>query len=219
MNNLAIAFPEKTPEERIKIAKRFYRNFTDNFIEVIKLISISEKELNKRFTANYEEVNKLYGSVKQIEVLLGHFFNWEYANLAYSANVNYTMLTVYMPISNKIFDKLFSYIRSRFGVKVIASTNYRNEFLPYADKEHFNVLVADQNPSNPHKAYWTDFFGIKTPFVTGPEKSARLSNCGVMMANIYQVKRGYYKSEIKTDQRYAAGTCKRNCNKINGKFY
>lgn len=42
-NNLALAFPEKTVAERQKIAKQFYKNFTDNFIETIKLLSISKK--------------------------------------------------------------------------------------------------------------------------------------------------------------------------------
>ncbi len=41
MDNLLQAFPEKTDEERKKIAKQFYVNFTDNFIEVIKLVSAS----------------------------------------------------------------------------------------------------------------------------------------------------------------------------------
>ncbi|MEO8713141.1 MAG: lipid A biosynthesis acyltransferase, partial [Parafilimonas sp.] len=46
-SNLAIAFPEKSLEERKHIAKKFYRNFTDNFIEIIKLLSISKKQLQK----------------------------------------------------------------------------------------------------------------------------------------------------------------------------
>ncbi|HTD93588.1 MAG TPA: hypothetical protein VK644_07250, partial [Chitinophagaceae bacterium] len=41
--NLAIAFPEKTQEERDRIAKQFYLNFTDTFIESIKMISMSRK--------------------------------------------------------------------------------------------------------------------------------------------------------------------------------
>ena len=45
MKNLLIAFPEKTEEERILIAKKFYHNFTDTFIETIKLLSVSEKTL------------------------------------------------------------------------------------------------------------------------------------------------------------------------------
>src|SRR3954462_4297106 len=54
MNNLQIAFPEKTEEQRVKIAKEFYHNFLDTFIETIKFLSISDKEFSKRLTGNFE---------------------------------------------------------------------------------------------------------------------------------------------------------------------
>ena len=38
--NLQIAFPEKSQKERASIVKQFYRQFTDNFIEVIKSLII-----------------------------------------------------------------------------------------------------------------------------------------------------------------------------------
>ena len=47
-SNLKIAFPEKTEGERKRIAKDFYHGFVDSFVETVKLISISEKELRKR---------------------------------------------------------------------------------------------------------------------------------------------------------------------------
>ena len=54
MNNLRQAFPEKTEAERKKIAMRFYRNFVDNWIESIKLLSISKRAINKRITGNFD---------------------------------------------------------------------------------------------------------------------------------------------------------------------
>src|SRR5689334_23123192 len=69
--NIAIAFPEKTEKERAKIGREFYTRFTDNWVEFIKLFSISKKELNKRFTANYELLNKLYDSGYNVQTHLG----------------------------------------------------------------------------------------------------------------------------------------------------
>ena len=40
MSNLQTAFPEKTDEERLRIAKKFYHNLVDMFIESIKMISV-----------------------------------------------------------------------------------------------------------------------------------------------------------------------------------
>ncbi|MEK7226252.1 MAG: lipid A biosynthesis acyltransferase, partial [Bacteroidota bacterium] len=56
MSNLSIAFPEKTEQERKKIAKKFYHNLVDMFIETIKMISASQKFLNKRVAANWEAI-------------------------------------------------------------------------------------------------------------------------------------------------------------------
>ena len=46
MNNLEIAFPEKSNVERVKIAKAFYHNLLESFIETIKLVSGSWKKGN-----------------------------------------------------------------------------------------------------------------------------------------------------------------------------
>jgi len=196
-NNLLIAFPEKTAAERKRIAKQFYKDFVDNFIEVIKMISISKKELDKRFVGNYQLMNDLYQTGKNVQVHLGHYFNWEYANLAYTANQLYPFIVVYQPISNKVLDRIFYKMRSRFGTKLVPVNNFRNEFAQLSKGKYALILVGDQNPPGPENAYWTDFFGRKTPFVKGPEKGARLKNTAIVMCNIYKVKRGYYRSELR----------------------
>lgn len=204
MDNLQTAFPEMTERERLGIAKKFYLQFTDNFIEVIKFLSISEKELNRRFVCDYSVINDLYSSGKNIQLLLGHFFNWEFANLAYANNVVYPFVVVYQPIENTIFNKIFYRMRQRFGTHLVAATAFRKEFLPLSKQRFCLVLVGDQNPGKPDNAYWTPFFGKMAPFVKGPEKGAKLYNTAVVMCNFYTVKRGYYKSEIRlltTDAR------------------
>ena len=196
MNNLVITFPEKTIAERKKIAKDFYQGFTDNFLEVIKFISISKEELNKRFVCDYSPVNNLYNSGINVQIVLGHFFNWEFANLAYADNIRYPFVVVYMPISNKIFNRIFYKIRQRFGTHLVAATNFSKEFAPYTKQRYALVLVGDQNPAHPDRAYWIPFFGKLAPFVKGPEKGAKINNAAVVFCNFYRVKRGYYKSEL-----------------------
>ena len=54
LSNIALAFPEKTLAERKLIAKKFYKNFTDSFIEIVKLLSISKRQLRKRFVGEFD---------------------------------------------------------------------------------------------------------------------------------------------------------------------
>ena len=195
MQNLLIAFPEKTEAERITIAKGFYKNFVDNFIEVIKLLSLPRKEVDKRFTcSDYSVINDVYKTGKNMQIHLGHFFNWEMANLAYAMHVVYPLLVVYMPIKNQIFNRIFYKARTRFGTQLVAATKFRQDFQPHQKGRYALVLVGDQNPGGPDRAYWTDFFGRKTPFVLGPEKGARLKKAAVVMVSFKKVKRGYYAS-------------------------
>lgn len=192
MGNLAIAFPEKSEKKRIQIAKKFYKNFCDTLIETIKCISASEKFLKKHFTADYAVAKDLYSSGKSIQVHLGHNFNWEMGNLAVPLLVSYKFLVVYMPLENKLFERLFKQIRTRFKSILISATNIKAEILPYLNQQYIIGLVADQKPPGTLNAYWINFFGRPTPFLRGPEKSARRNNLPVLFAYITKSKRGYY---------------------------
>lgn len=196
-NNLAIAFPQKTAGERKKIARQFYKNFTDNFIESIKLLSISKKELNKRFAANYDVINNLHASGQSVQLHLGHQFNWEIAYSANATNLEYTLIGVYMPISNKHLDRLFKHLRTRFKTILIPATDFKVKFHPYLKTQYALGLVADQSPGGPEGAYWVNFFGRLTAFVKGPEKGALLNNTAIVFISFKKIKRGYYQGHNK----------------------
>jgi len=192
LHNLAIAFPQKTEPERIRIAKQFYRNFCDTFIETIKFISADARFFQKRFTGNYNAIENVYPTGRSVQIHLGHNFNWELANLVVPTYISYNVLVVYLPLKNKIFDRLFRYIRTRNRSHLIASTNFKNDFHPYRDTQYLIGLVADQNPPHPDNAFWIPFFGRPTPFLRGPEKAAQRSNLPVVFCHFTKPKRGYY---------------------------
>ncbi len=207
--NLGIAFPEKTEEERKRIAKDFYHNFIDSFIETIKLLSITETAFRKRFSINIEVINDLHAGNQNVQIISGHYFNWEFANLGGSLHSKFPFVGVYMPLSNKIFDRLMYRLRTKFGTLLVPATEFKNNFHQYVKNRYVLALVADQNPGNPAKAYWTSFFGKPTPFVRGPEKGAKMNNTAIVYAHFYKVKRGYYQLDcelITTDPgKYADG--------------
>src|ERR1700743_2029959 len=55
-DNLNNAFPEKTAAGRLKIEKAYYRYLGDLIVETIKLISVSQKELQRRVIATNPEL-------------------------------------------------------------------------------------------------------------------------------------------------------------------
>lgn len=196
LHNLNIAFPDKTEKEKIIIAKEFYHKLIDSFIETIKLLSVSKKEFDKHCKVNAEALNKHYATGQSVQVLTGHFFNWEMINLGSSANFTYPFLAVYMPLSNHLLGKMIVKMRAKFGSILIPATKFREEFPKYANKPYSMILMADQNPPDPSNAMWMPFFGRMTPFHNGPEKGAARMNTAIFMLNCYSTKRGYYTIDI-----------------------
>ncbi len=192
LSNLAIAFPEKTQAERNKIAKDFYRLLTDTIIETVKLISLSKKGVMKKFTGDASVINEVMAKGRNLTVLAMHNFNWEIVNHNVSMQLKYPFIGVYMPLANKIFERLIANMRTRYGTIIIPAPKFKTDFIKYAHTHHILALVADQNPGNPNNAYWEPFFGKLTPFVKGPEKGARLSANAVLFAHFYPIRRGYY---------------------------
>ncbi len=196
MFNLSIAFPEKTESERIRIAKDFYHNFVDTIVETIKMISVSNNELKKRFSSNFEVLNDLYDSGQNIQLHGGHFFNWELVNLNIGIISKYPFIAVYQPLTNKIMDRIMLNMRQKNGTILIPASDFRDNFHKYVEDRYAMALVADQNPPNEYKAHWVNFFGRLTPFVVGPEKGAKAKNTAVIFGHFYKVKRGYYRLDL-----------------------
>ncbi|GAO45285.1 lysophospholipid acyltransferase family protein [Flavihumibacter petaseus] len=191
--NLAIAFPEKSAAEREKIRSDFEHQFVDTFIETIKLFSAGKGFIMNRVTGNFHVLNELYnGGLVRAQVHMGHNFNWEMLNLAYPYYFRYTLLAVYMPLQNKVMNRVFLKLRSRTGNVMLPATDMRKAMLPHRSSHFLVGLVADQVPGNMDKAWWLNFFGVPTPFVSGPEKGAAAGNLPVIFAHAYRVRRGHY---------------------------
>ena len=195
LGNLLIAFPEKTQKEREEIAKRFYSYFTDSFIEILKMISISKKELQKRNTGSYDLINDLIAKGKSINMLCGHQFNWEYGNLLYSSKLDFPMVTIYLPVNSDAMNRIMVKIRSRFGTTMVSPNEFGNRMHSVFKKQHALVLIADQSPAVPTSGYWINFFGRPTNFLYGPEKSAIRNKVAVVFFNYKKIKRGYFHYE------------------------
>ena len=192
MSNLSIAFPEKSEKEKVQIAKKFYHNLLDTFVETIKMISTSNKNIVKRFSANWEVINSLKETGRPVQLHLGHNFNWEWGNAAGALSINFPVLAVYIPIANKHFERLFLRLRSRFGTIMLRATHMREDFLPYRNTQYVLGLAADQSPGDPKNGWWFNFFGRPTPFVKGPAKNAIVGNTIIVFCFIHKPRRGYY---------------------------
>jgi Kdo2-lipid IVA lauroyltransferase/acyltransferase len=207
MSNLQIAFPEKSVEDHKKIAKRFYINLTDTFMEIIKLISMSDKTFEKRCTGDFKIIDELAARGKNVQIHAGHQFNWEYGSLFMARSVKtIPSYAVYIPIKNRAMERLFLKMRERYGTRFIKSTEFRIKREEIFKERFAFFLGADQAPGDPAHGYWQNYFNKPAPFITGPEIGGIKNNTAIVFARSRIIKRGHYVCECMLYTENAAST-------------
>lgn len=197
--NLRLAFPQKTKAELIRIEKKFCRNFVDNFIETLKMLSASRSFIQRHFAIDNPEIlDNFYEQGRKCQLHLGHTFNWEVANIAMPLMSRYPFIVAYMPVENKIFERLSLHLRGRTGSILLPATRMQRAIIPYRNTQYLLTLVADQAPGNPEQSYWLNFFGHPTPFVRGPERGARIADIPAVFVRFYKSRRGHYRVFLTT---------------------
>ena len=193
--NLMMAFPDKTDEERIKIEKQFYKHFADLFVEMIKAFNLSLAQMKKRFVFNNVGLlNDITDTGQNVIIVGGHYANWEWVfSLADLTKIS--PIATYLKINNPYFEKFMLKNRLRFGGELIETKNLRKTLKKYhsQNKTFILGLLADQSPQRHRAKYWRSFLGVApVPVFTGPEELAKQYRAAVVFMRINKLKRGYY---------------------------
>jgi len=194
--NLKRSFPEKSDKEIKRLRNKFYRHFTDLLAEGVKNLSISEKQLRRRFQVeNMHIMEKLYEKRKNVILVSGHFNNWEWLVSGQGLLFNHKAYGIGMPLTSTFWDKKINERRSRFGMHVVHAKNYKEE-LEKNDDIKAVLVLSDQSPGNSMKSYWTNFLNQQTAVLFGAELMAHELDYAVVNFITHKVKRGYYKMEL-----------------------
>lgn len=195
-NNLTSSFPDKSEAEIIKIEKEFYSFFCDYIMETIKLFSISRNQIKRRMKfENLEQLEEAFQAGRSCSVYLGHYCNWEWiSTLPASMSKTGICAQIYHPLESRVFDRLFLYMRGRFGGHSIPMDDSFRTVLDWKKRGVLNVMgyISDQVPGYNNIHYWTDFLHHDTPVFTGAERISRLADTAIFYADIIRPKRGYY---------------------------
>jgi KDO2-lipid IV(A) lauroyltransferase len=196
--NLTNSFPSKTDLELRKIEKQFYKNLCDYAVELIKLLTITEKELSQRMKFNNPEaITRYLHSGQSVINLASHHFNWEWLLTGGSIVLPAQMDFVYQPVSSKFFDDFSYQCRSRFGAYGITRKTVAREVVKRRDIVKNIAIVGDQYPGYGHdKKYHATFLHQPTVFFNGPNQLAQLTQYPVTYHAVRKIKRGYYECTI-----------------------
>lgn len=194
--NLRNALPERSPQELRRIEREFYRYLCDCIVETVKLLHISDEELQRRIEfRNVDVVNRPMLDGRHVILYLGHYGNWEWVqatSMIFSGND--ISCEIYRPLRNKTMDRVIRRIRSRFGTLCIPQQKAVRTLLKLnADGKRFIVgFISDQYPNNRNRRHWTDFLNQRASYVTGGEEIGRHVDAKFAYLEVDRPRRGHY---------------------------
>lgn len=194
--NLEMVFGTGDREKILKIEKGFYHHLCDCIVETVKLLHISDKEIDRRvIVTNGELVDDIINSGHSVVLLLGHYCNWEWVQaIIHHFKAELVGGQIYKPLHNKVMDEVMLKIRSRFGLECVPQQKTVRRLLDIERSgRHFVMgFISDQRPIGRNLHNWTDFMGIDTPYAVGGEVVGEHVGARFLYVDMKKVKRGHY---------------------------
>lgn len=192
--NLKNSFPEKSNEEIAEIRKKFYLNFSDYLIETIKSFTMSKTETRVRMQhINQHHFHDAKKEGKNVILLAGHVFNWEWMNTLATVVPQHNCHPVYRKVNSNFWENQMKKVRSKFGNTALeANEVILNILRNKNDGDAIYLFVADQTPHVSHVNYGLEFLNQKTPAFIGYDKLATRMDLIFIYTEMKKVKRGHY---------------------------
>lgn len=199
IENLTFSFPNKTHAEILTLYKLYNRHLSHIIVEMLKMLTISKKNLDKRYYCkNPEIVNSYFEQKKSIILLSAHYNNWEWMILQLDSMFKHHGVGVGKANSNKKFEYLINKARTRYGTEVVFADHVRELFEKNNTEQTpaAYMMLSDQSPNNLKKSYITNFLNQESCMIFGGEYFAKKYDLPVFYYQVVQDKPGYYHIEL-----------------------
>lgn len=197
--NFMKSFPDLSRKEIRKLRNRYYWHLTQLGIEMLKMISMSKKNVMRRYhCSNPEVVNRFFEEGKSVVLMSSHYNNWEWMVLSLDMQFKHHGIGVGAHNTNKVFEKLINRARTRYGTEVVFHDNVR-EVMAYHENNNIPaayMILSDQNPSNPKRCYVAEFLNQKRGFIRGSEGFARKYDIPVLYYKVVKERLGHYRIDV-----------------------
>jgi KDO2-lipid IV(A) lauroyltransferase len=197
VRNLHNSFPEKNKKEIKIITRKFFRHFSDLTLETIKMREMDEKDFRERMVIrNPEVINRFFDEGRSVVLLTMHYNNWEWSNCL-PLVLRHTVLGVYKPLHNTLFDVFMNKTREKQGAEMVANAHVLRRLLKAGQNNELVLswLAGDQTPPEFHK-FWMRFLNQDAMFYPGPASLSRRFNHPVFFQTIEKVSRGHYQTSF-----------------------
>jgi KDO2-lipid IV(A) lauroyltransferase len=162
IKNLTAAFPKKSEEEILKIARNSYKNIAITLAEIVLMFN-HKIELDDMVTGKKEFLEKMELYTKDakngVVIITAHFSNWELA-AQYLPKNGYPMIAIGRKGNNELIEKyLTTPFRQRFGNKNIYKNKAMINIIKGLKENKIIGLLIDQK-SGGTSSVKVNFFGM-----------------------------------------------------------
>lgn len=194
--NLERAFPEKSVSERRRIERRYFHHLCNLLVEGVKMLSMSRRNVLRRYRCTNPELLQEYAAKKQSILLMSaHYNDWEWMVLSLDMQTPLHGVGVGKENTNKSFEGIINRFRTRYGTEVVFARNVRECMKRYVGEERpcAYMMLSDQTPASARRAWLHPaFLNQPTDMIYGSEYFAGKYGFPVFYYRVERLRRGRY---------------------------
>jgi Kdo2-lipid IVA lauroyltransferase/acyltransferase len=194
LDNLRLAFPEKTSEELTAIAKSAYRQFGRMLFEFMRFPALDSKTvLESCEIVNRHLFDEALASGKGGVLVAGHFGNWELMG-AHLARLGYPIYFLVGEQRNRLVDDVMNKHRERMGIRIIHRGIAVRGVIRALRDNGFVAMLADQDARSAGE--FVEFFGRPASTFQGPAVFALKTGASIFFGGPIRIANGRHRIEV-----------------------
>ena len=197
IDNLEIAYGDSIPfEQKEKIARESFRNFTTSIIELVRMPALLRQAKDRFEFEGTEHLDAAFQKGKGVILVISHLGSWEY--LAFLPFLRgYPCSVIVRPVKNRYLYKWIQDLRASTQLHPIDRTKSIREVLGEFKKNHLVAILIDQwaGPDG----LWVDFFSKPTSTTSIPARLSQRTGAALIPAYCLRMDSGRYKICIRPE--------------------
>lgn len=215
-NNLQIAFPEMSKQQRQRLIRKIYINFGRLQGEWLTIGKDTQAFAKKVKCVGVENFQIALQKGKGVIVCSAHFGHWEILALAVAIHGKAPLKIVRNRLKNQRMDRWFTQIHADMGFGEIMRHQAARRIFRHLKENEIIGMLVDQNGRS--GGIWLPFFNRPTSFYRGPGQIASKTGCAVIIAFCYPQKDGTWEVHFSKLTRELTGDVEEDTRIVMGTF-